>query len=391
MKPAFIQSESFKPTEYLHLESDPVPLLSRLYEHLTLHFERQSSHLIRSVMAFILSGTSYEYIQHVAHSIGFGGQPKPKAGKLKAGGFEEDDEEEEDDIFDLLDGIETRFPEFLPPEMLNLLPAAQKSLVLLKVAQPDHALLIDGTGSPVSNTEVRWLWRANEVKAIWNGLPLPSPTVALFGSGGPVALGPSEISYKSELSAFRMFDLEPGIVEFIGHSSNTKNGAGTPTVNLSSFISSFPPTLPSITPTLSSLASLTFQRLTEHASTLSTALLRVFIDQPGKLNFCTHLILLRDFLLVSKPDFKSKLIIALFSDAGEFRVENSSAHSLSVRAIRKRQRDRYGMGCKVDKQVGERGQEDKDQGVRCHGPWVLHRTYWKDRHGPLSELIWLST
>jgi len=317
-------------------------------------------------MAYILSGTSHEYIQHVAHSIGFGGQPKPQTGRLTGVNDFEEVDDEEDDLFDLLDTIETRFPEFFPPKMLSLLPAAQKSLVLLKVAQPDHALLVNGTGNPVSKTEVRWLWGADEVEAVWNGLPLPSPIVASIGSE-KLSIGPSEISYSSELSAFRVFDLEPGVVEFIGNSSNAKNCTSSSAANLSSFISSFPPSLPSITPTLSSLVSLTFQRLTEHASTLSTALLRIFIDQSGKLNFCTHLILLRDFLLVSKPEFKSKLIIALFDDAGEFRVSSSSAHSLSVRAVRQRMRElRHGMGHRVDKQ---RGEEDKDQGSKM--PWAV--------------------
>jgi hypothetical protein len=366
MKPGFIQSEFLKTNEYLHLESDPVPLLSRLYEHLNLHFERQSSHLIRSVMAFILSSTSHEYIHHVAHSIGFGGQPKPQARLTGVKDFEDVDEEDVD-LFDLLDTIETKFPEFLPPNMLSLLPAAQKSLVLLKVAQPDHALLVNGTGNPVPKTEVRWLWGVDEVEAVWNGLPLPSPIVASIGSERPVPIGSSEVSYSSELSAFRMFDLEPGIVEFIGNLSSTKNGTSTLAANISSFISSFPLSLPPITPTLSSLASLTFQRLTEHASILSTALLRIFIDQPGKLNFCTHLILLRDFLLVSKPEFKSKLIIALFDDSGEFRVSSSSAHSLSVRAVRQRMGElRHSMGHRVDKQ---RGKEDRDQGRKM--PWAV--------------------
>jgi hypothetical protein len=324
-------------------------------------------------MAFILSSTSYEYMQHVARSIGFGGQPQPKPRNLKdsqlgANDLEVDYEEEED-VFDLMDSIETRFPDFLPPKLLTLLPAAQKSLILLKVAQPDHVLLINGTGSPASKTEVRWLWRTDEVEAAWGGLLLPLPTATPLESGSSVSFGPSEISYKSELSAFRVFDLEPGIgtEEFIGHSSNTMNGTSTSTTSLSSFICSFPPSLPSITPTLNSLSSLTFQRLTEHASTLSTTLLHVFIDQPGKLNFYAHLILLRDFLLVSKPDFKSKLIIALFDDAGGFEVESSSAHSLSVRAVRKRQLERYGTGRNVEKQGREGG--ERDQGSKI--PWAV--------------------
>ena len=314
-------------------------------------------------MAFILSSTSHEYIQHVAHSIGFGGQPKPKTGKMKANWFNganefEDDEDDEDGILDLLDAVEAKFPNFFPPKLLSLMPAAQKSLVLLKFAQPDHAMLTNGTGSSLSRAEVRWLWRIDEVEAAWKGIPLPSPNAATSGDES-APLCPSEIAYKPEISEFRVFDLQPWTVEFIGH---LKNGS---TTSLTSFISSFPPSLPAITPTLSSLVSLTFQGLTEHASTLSAALLHIFVDQPGTLNFYTHLVLLRDFLLVSKPEFKSKLIVALFEDGGEFGAEGSSAHSLSVRAVRKRQRERHGMARKEDKHSA------KDKNQDSKNPWAV--------------------
>ena len=136
MKSDFFQSESCKTTDYLHLDSDPVPLLSRLYENLALHYERQSAHLVRSVMGFILSSTSHEYIQHVAHSIGFGGQPKPKTGKMKANWFnganefeDDEDEDDEDHILDLLDAVEAKFLNFFP-----------------QVAQP-HACCTEESGS----------------------------------------------------------------------------------------------------------------------------------------------------------------------------------------------------------------------------------------------------
>jgi hypothetical protein len=147
-------------------------------------------------------------------------------------------------------------------------------------------------------------------------LPLPGIPVSGSGASSVPLGGRSEILYRSELAVFRMFDLEPGLgtVELAEHSSNPTD----PTTDLVSFISSFLPSLLPITPTLSLLASLTFRGLTEHASTLSTVLLRVFIDQPGKLNLCAHLVLLQDLLLVSRPEFKSKLIVALFDDAGEF-------------------------------------------------------------------------
>jgi hypothetical protein len=97
-----------------------------------------------------------------------------------------------------------------------------------------------------------------------------------------------------------MFDLKPEKVESVGRQ---KNGS---TTDLVTFIPSFPLSLPAITPTLGSLVSLLFQGLTEHASALSTALL-----------------------------------VALFDDGGEFDVESSSVHSPSVRAVRRRQRERF--------------------------------------------------
>ena len=88
-----------RPEQYLTLESSPVPLLSRIYGHLSRHFERQSSPLIRAVIAFILTSTSNTYIHEVSLSIGYGGQPKIMSRKVERphDGLEFDDEENEEE------------------------------------------------------------------------------------------------------------------------------------------------------------------------------------------------------------------------------------------------------------------------------------------------------
>jgi len=316
-------------------------------------------------MAFILSTTSHDYIQHIALSVGFGQQPNTGLSQLtraRTTNTEFDDEEgQEEDIFDILDSIETGFPSFFPQDMLDLLPAAQKSLLLLRIAQPEHQLLSSGSGNP-TKADVKWLWTAKEVDAAWKGLPLSPESSPGCLSNGPAPPQPSLVTYEPELSAFCMFDLEPGVGVLRHSSFNAKDATGisTSTSILQKFISSFPPSLPPITPTLSILSSLTFQPLMQRASTLSRTLLEIFIRQPGKLNFRTHLVLMKNFLLVAKPEFKTRLVAALFDDAGEFITGGSSAHAMLVRAVRRRQKEGYGMDVaeQSKRRRRQRGQED---------------------------------
>jgi hypothetical protein len=241
-----------------------------------------------------------------------------------------DDEEEEgeEDILDLLDNVETTFPTFFPQNLLQVLPAAEKSLVLLRIAQPDHALL----NTPMGHSSVRWLWTVEQIMASFNGLPL------LSGCGTsplsiPLPLSPASvgISYKPELSDFQVFDLEPGLS--IRESSLNINDSSAQV--LRSFIRHFPDTLPSITPTFSELTALMFKDLLHHASTLSSTLLSLFITSEDNLNFYSQLVLLRSYLLIAAPSFKSRLLAALFSDAGEYEVDQSP-HSMSIRSLRQK-------------------------------------------------------
>ena len=328
----FNKSEQFSPGDYPQLDSSPNPLLSHICECLKLHIERQSPAIIRATIAFILTGASQEYINEVGRSIGFGGQPPQRLSKvsretsdryqLDAG----EEEEGEEDILDLLDKVETSFPTFFPQNLLQVLPAAQKSLVLLRIAQPDHSLL----NTPMGLSSVRWLWTVEEIMAAFNNFPLPPEygTLPLSISLPPAFVGPS---YKPELSDFRIFDLEPGFS--IGEPSLKINDSSAKLLH--AFIDNFPETLPSITPTFSELTALMFKDLVHHASTLSSTLLSLFITSTDNLNFYSHLVLLRSYLLIASPSFKSRLLAALFSDAGEYEIDQSP-HSMSIRSLRRK-------------------------------------------------------
>ena len=328
----FSKSEQFSPEDYLQLDSSPNSLLSHIYECLKLHIERQSPVIIRAVIAFILTGASQEYINEVGRSIGFGGQPPQRLSKVSRETDDiyqldvDDEEEGEEDIFDLLDNVETTFSTFFPQNLLQALPTAQKSLVLLRIAQPDHSLL----NTPMGLSSVRWLWTVEEIMASYNGLSLPSgsetspPSIPL-----PFSLG---TSYKLELSDFKVFDLEPGLSIIEGPSLKINDSSGQ---RLQAFIHNFPETLPSITPTFSELTALVFKDLVDHASVLSSTLLSLFITSTDNLNFHSHLVLLRSYLLIAAPSFKSRLLAALFSDAGEYEVDQTP-HSTSIRLLRRK-------------------------------------------------------
>ncbi|KAH9484896.1 hypothetical protein JR316_0001798 [Psilocybe cubensis] len=324
----FGRNYQLAPKDYPPFNLDPVPLLSHIYDHVNQHFERQSSSLIRAILSYMLTITSQEYLQEVARSVGFGGRlPESRlksARKLKDDhNFEldDDDNDEEEDIFDLLDKIETSFPNFFPQRMLNLLPASQKSLVLLQIAKPDHFLLT----SSAKAFSVRWFWSAKEILASWHRTPLSRrPSI----THSPPNIFPSTSPSKPNIPDFRIFDLEPGTTTTPNPSIQVKNESFTV---LSRFIQSFPEELPSLVPTFSELTSLVFRDLTEHSAKLSSSLLSLIIDEPGNLNFHSHLVILRSYLLVAAPSFKSRLLNALFSDAGEYELGGSSAHSISVR------------------------------------------------------------
>ncbi|KAF9010717.1 gamma-tubulin complex, DGRIP91/SPC98 component protein [Cyathus striatus] len=322
------RDQNQSPLEYPPFDTSPIPLLSRIYNHLNAHMERQSPRMIRAIFAFILTNTSREYLQQVARSVGFGGQPLSKHGgdkqKIDQDPYAFDDEEEDqenEDIFDAMEKIDHDFPTFFPSELVEILPAAQKSLILLRIAQPEHALLNSRQAT------ISWLWSTAEIESSWSGLPVTDVTSDIL-TDPPQSRNYPEVDYPPELTEFRIFDLEPGVTLSL---SLKDTAVGT----LHNFINAFPDSLPPITPTLSHLTSLVFTHLLHHASTLSSTLLSLFLSSSGNLNFQSHLIILRSYLLLTAESFKSRLAAALFSDAEDYEIDNK-AHTLSVRSVTRR-------------------------------------------------------
>ncbi|PFH53725.1 hypothetical protein AMATHDRAFT_187068 [Amanita thiersii Skay4041] len=326
------RTENTTPDQYPSLDHDPVPLLNRIHDELAMHIERHSSRLIISLFAFILTNTCHDYLREISQSIGYGVVQIKKSTYVvgeRPDQYALDEIEGErpvDDVYSAIDQLSTDFPSFFPNELLEVLPAAQKSLILLQAAQPEHPLLV----APEGQDPIRWFWTSQEIEAAWHRTHqeeevseppsrIESPTECH-----------SSVTYKPELLQFRIFDQDPSYYD--GQSAmKTENNSVTV---LKTFITKFPGQLPPITPTLPLLASLVFSKLVEHASKLSNALLSVFLSSDGNLNLRAHLELLRSFLLVTSPAFESRLSSALFSDAEEYHLDIKSGTSLY--ALRRR-------------------------------------------------------
>ncbi|EFI28230.1 hypothetical protein CC1G_14255 [Coprinopsis cinerea okayama7 len=327
--------ENIGPESYRAFEPSPITIISTIYQHLSSHYERQSPREVVAIFAYILDTTSKEYLHQVGISVGYGGQPIQQLSKVEDRpedyypGLDEEDEEE--DIFEALEQIQHDFPEFFPKPLLDILPAAQKSLILLKKAQPDHELL---SSEESAKKRIRWLWTEDQITAAWSELESSRDSSASRHARQPSP--DPERSYPPEFSEFHVYDLEPGI--YVG--TTALQAVDRTTSALSTFIANFPSQLPAITPTLPHLTFLVFRKLLDHSATLSSTLLSLFLSSSGNLNFRLHLELLRSYLLVTAPGFKTRLTEALFSDAGEYEIDNT-AHSMSMRSIRRRPSRRF--------------------------------------------------
>lgn len=334
------------PEEYPSLTSTPEPLLSHIYDHLHAHIERQSPRIIAAIFAFILTSASQEYLQQVSRSVGFGGKPTRKSTRVVgerndqySTNFLDDEDQNQDDMFDNLDSSDT-FPTFFPQELVDVLPAAQKSLILLRAAQPDHPLL----NAPSSQGAIKWFWTELEIEAAWSD-KTPQPHLVGQDAQAPLSALEPPISFSSidaaSFARFRIFDLEPGF--HLSESALGNDMKHTSAPSLQTFIDIFPSSLPPITPTLAHLTSLVFARLVRHASTLSGELLALFLSSSGTLNFQAHLVLLRSYLLLTSPPFKSRLAAALFSDSGDCDGDNNK-YGMFLHSMRRRPSKRLGEG-----------------------------------------------
>lgn len=303
-------------------------MLSRIYDHLDSHISRQSPRTVIAIFAYILTCASNEYLQRVAQSVGLGSHAPRRQERVTNLALDEYifDEEAEEDIFDVLEKVEDDYPSFFPPELLAILPAAQRSLILLKKAQSDHPLL----NQPTQKAEVRWLWRKEDIDAVYLNAQNSYHTQTIQTDDVEGEFKAPAQEYQPELEGLKIFDMEPGTS--VHNSSLTPKTSTSP---VQDFIDNFPDSLPPITPTLSHLTSVVFSGLVQRASILSSMLLNLFLDQPGQLNFRSHLILLRDFLLLTSTPFKLRLSTALFSDKEDYEIDRKD-RTISLQILRTR-------------------------------------------------------
>ncbi|KAJ7772683.1 gamma-tubulin complex, DGRIP91/SPC98 component protein [Mycena maculata] len=329
------RSQHKPPRDYTILDHTPINLLSLLYDHLHSHMECQAPPTVTAIVAFILTSTSREYLQQLSRSVGFGGdstlqRPSRVVGEhndqyaldVSDDGIEERDE---------LDSIGDTFPTFFPPLLVDVLSAAQKSLVLLRAAEPDHPLL----RVPGVHCAIEWFWTWGEIEGAWNG----QESTSLPKKSVNVAKDPVPHGGEPGLAQFRIFDLEPG--SHFGHSLLDDKSTPTPVSALQDFIDAFPTSLPPITPTLSHLTSLVFEPLIHHASKLSRTLLSLFLSSSAPLQFKPHMELLHSYPLLASPSFKSRLTAALFSDSQGYDADEPIPTTLrSMRRKVSEKRDR---------------------------------------------------
>jgi hypothetical protein len=266
----------------------------------------------------------------------------------------EECEEDEDSWFMSDDSL----PSFIHPELAAALPRARRSLKLLYAAAPYHPLCTGESSGP----PLQWIWTEIDVRHAWSGTPQDDqdarPPSESVSPCSPIKTkprhepSPSRI-YKPGLDAFQMFDCEPsaqtlGSLVHVHSSSNLED--------ITHFVNNYPDSLPSLTPTLPLLSNLVLFPLVEHVSKLSTAVLATFLPPTmhdnfnslfagpvtplpmlpsGHLDLRGHLILLRSYLLLTSPAFKSRLCAALFSDS-DTEGNNLDAGNLSTRFRMKR-------------------------------------------------------
>ncbi|KAK7005800.1 spindle pole body component [Favolaschia claudopus] len=325
------RDERSSPINHTVLDHSPEPLLSLLYDHLHSHLERQSPTRVTAVIAFILTSASREYFHQLSRSVGFGGDSMAKKPARVVGeqndqyalDLSDDGQEEERDEFE---SISESFPSFFPPDVVDIFPAAQKSLILLRAAEPDHLLL----RTPPFQCTIEWFWTLNDIEMAWNQQrrqPQSTQPASM-----PEGIPPDAAD--SGLAQFRIFDLEPG--GHFGHSLLDNKRTPTPIAALQDFLDAFPQTLHPITPTLAHLTTLVLEPLVKHASTLSSTLLSLFLSPLGPLQFQRHLKLLHSNLLLASPSFKSRLSAALFSDSQGYDADEEIPTSIrSIGARRK--------------------------------------------------------
>ena len=284
-------------------------LLSSVYDRLQARIEESSPKIIVALMAFILTVSSQPHLNRICECVGMrssqsSGNPRRTPGyqfRVLQDGIEvpnlEDEASDDDDEDD-------SHPSFLSPSLVQGLMRARRSLKLLRAAQPEHALV----RSTPDEAILRWIWTESDITEVFE-------TGALKASPSSVheEEPPRITPYGVDFPEFQLFDCEPGSQV----ASDVIVSESSQPSQFELFLAPFPDSLPSLTPTLPALADLVLSPLVQRLSSISTALVDVFLSPDTHLHLYSNLVLLRSYLLLTSPSFKSRLQAALFSDADE--------------------------------------------------------------------------
>lgn len=283
---------------------DPVSKPDKLLDHIFKELEKLSllkaPREVVATLAYILTTTSNDYFRQISSSIGLldASSATFSIGSLKTLVAAADslqlgnDPDPNTDQFD-----NTKMPMFFPKALTASLPAARKSLSILKSA---GVLCFASLNIPLTwvwtteELEQRWLHSQKEQHELTHDL-LVRPTSSLPPlTNKPVSDDP--------LSQFAVFDLDPG--SHFALNELKLDIAST----FSDFLASFPDDLPIIAPTLLHLAEIVLRPLSIRATVLSNLSLRLFLDSLH-LNF--HLRILRSHFFLASSSFKRHLTNAL--------------------------------------------------------------------------------
>ena len=202
----------------------------------------------------------------------------------------------------------TEFPDFMDKDVSDAVIGARRSLKILFTYELDHDQVLSIPDLPL----VEWVWTEDELSSLFisNGTKRTEPgplSTVVDSPAGPTPLNQEPCQYKPELASLAKFDLPPG------------STIAQP-YTCTSFLRTFPRTLPSLTPSLPILTRTIFTPLLAHSLILSSAALKIFMTPGTRLHFRTHLLLLRSYLLVTAEGFRGRMEAALFDD-GEWEEE----------------------------------------------------------------------
>lgn len=313
-----VKGMTIPPGQYSKALNSTPELLSHIDNHLEKNFETNSPLATTAMSAFILTSVATDYFERICYSVGYhnkgrlSGTSRPTE-RLNTGLFDDDAQEDDEAEDSYALSLESEpFPSFFTSHFSRAMRRARRSLTLLQAACPEHPILAHA----VTRRKLRWFWSEQEIEAAWLGSASRSHSAQPSASSvaGTSSTKLDDVSYKPEIRAFQLFDLEPGV-----HLSQaTTSAASTPTNTFQTFLADFPAHLPSLTPTLPTLRDLILEPLATHIASLSAALKDAFLSpSSGYLDFRRHIVLLRSYLLLTSHAFKTRLQAALFCDAPE--------------------------------------------------------------------------